>query len=767
MHLHRLHCLVIAALLAVSALLLPSVGRAAAPVVSRVSDVVVHGNQRIEQSTILSYLGIQPGANIGQYELDNGLKHLFETGFFYDVQITPKQNASGNTILDVTVVENPIINKLSFEGNKTIEDKDVLAELELKPRVIYTRTKAQNDTRRILDLYRRQGRFSATVEPKIIQRDQNRIDLVFEINEGPKAKVEHIAFVGNKVFANSDLRHAIRTEESIWYKFLSSNDTYDPDRLQYDQELLRRFYVSQGYADFQVKSAVAELSPERDAFNITFTVEEGERYTFGTTQVTSKLKGVDGNTFADKVQIVPGDVYNASLIEQSVDAIVKALGDRGYAFVDVQPDFKRDTVGHVISTSFLIKEGPKVYVERIDIKGNSRTLDSVIRREFRLAEGDPYSTSKLARTEQRLNNLGYFEKVAIANKPGSAPDKTVVDVDVTEKSTGEISLGGGYSSVDGALADFGIRETNLLGHGQDLKLRAMLAVRRQQYDIGFTEPYFLDRELSAGVDLFKTSQDFSQESSFDRQSNGGRLRMGYALTEHTRHTFNYTLDDTRITNVSATASRYIRDQVGTVLTSSVGHSLVYDTRNNRFDPSSGMVLTLRQDLAGLGGDAKFLRNEVESAFYYPVAKQWTWMVGGSAGYIYGYDGDVRIQNRFFVGERQVRGFNNAGIGPRDTATSDALGGNIYYTGTTELLFPLGLPEEMGFRGAIFTDIASLWDSDDKGVGVVDNSSMRLSSGVGLAWTSPFGPIRIDFAKAILKQSEDQTQLVRFSFGTRF
>ncbi len=741
-------------------------GAALAVETSRVSDVTVHGNQRIEQSTIQSYLGIQPGANVGQYELDNALRRLFETGFFSDVQIVPKAGANG-TSLDVRIVENPVINQISFEGNKNIEDKDIQAELELKPRVIYTRTRAQNDTRRILDLYRKQGRYSATVDPKLIKRDQNRVDLVFEINEGPTAKVERIGFVGNKMFSADDLRRAIRTAERRWYKFLSSDDTYDTDKLQYDQELLRRYYVSQGYADFQVKSAVAELSPQKDAFNITFTIEEGEKYDFGAVEVQSALKGISGDQFTDKLTVREGELYNASEVENSVDAIVRDLGDRGYAFIDVSPDFKRDAANKKVGVVFNIKEGPKVYVERIDIKGNSRTLDKVIRREFRLAEGDPYSTSKLARTQERLNNLGYFEKVNIANKPGSAPDKAVLDVDVTEKSTGELSLGGGYSSVDGALADFGIRETNLLGRGQDLRLRAMLAVRRQEYDVGFTEPYFLNREISAGVDLFKTSQDFSQQSSFDRKSNGGRLRMGYALTEHTRHSFNYTLDDTSIDNVSATASRFIREQAGSTLTSSVGQSISYDTRNNRFDPSSGMLLSLRQDVAGVGGDSHFLRHEADAAFYYPFAKQWTGSLSGSAGYIQGLGEDVRIQNRFFIGERQFRGFNQAGIGPRDTTTRDALGGNSYYIGTAELLFPLGLPEDLGFRGAIFTDVGSLWNAADKGPDVADSSAMRVSSGVGLAWTSPFGPIRIDLAKAIAKQKEDETQLIRFSFGTRF
>jgi outer membrane protein insertion porin family len=758
-----LSCMLASTMLAAPAM--PALAQA--PAVSRVTDVMIKGNQRVEQSTIISYLGIQPGSSIGQYELDNALKKLFETGFFYDVQIIPHQNASGGTALEVVVIENPVVSRVTFEGNRTVEDKDIQAELEIKPRVIYTRSKVQLDTRRILDLYRRQGRYSATAEPKIIQRDQNRVDIVFEINEGPKAKVEQIDFVGNQVFSSSDLRRAVRTEETAWYKFFSSNDTYDTDRMQFDQELLRRFYVGQGYADFQVKSAVAELSPARDAFNVVFTIEEGAQYTFGTASVQSKLQGVDGESLQTQVQMRQGDIYDAGLVESTVDAIVKALGDRGYAFVDVQPEFNRNPQTRTIDITFTVNESPKVYVERIDIKGNSRTLDSVVRREFRLAEGDPYNTSKLARTEQRLTNLGYFGKVAINNKPGSAPDKTVLDVEVEERSTGELSLGGGFSSVDGALADFGIRETNLLGRGQDLRLRAMLAQRRQQYDIGFTEPYFLDRELSAGMDLFKTSQDFRRESSFDRESNGGRLRLGYALSEHIRHTFNYTLDDTTISNIHPLASRYIRDQEGSLLTSSVGQSLVYDTRDNRFDPTTGMVTTFRQDIAGLGGDAKFLRHEIEGAYYYPVAKEWTWMVGGSFGHIMGMNDDVRIQNRFFVGERQVRGFNNLGIGPRDLATNDALGGNMYYTGTTELLFPLGLPEEMGFRGVVFTDIASLWDIDNAGPGIADSNSMRLSAGVGVAWRSPFGPIRVDFAKAFLKEDYDETQMVRFSFGTRF
>ncbi len=731
-------------------------------------NIVVTGQQRIEPSTVLSYLGLRNGQTVTMSDMDEAMKRLYETGFFRDMKAVPQQVAGNQLVLNVSVVENPLINRVAFEGNKAAEDKDLEKELDLKSRSIFTRAKVQSDTKRIVDIYRRKGRYSARVEPKIVQLDQNRVDLVYEIEEGPEAMVRDIRFIGNNQFTSAQLREAIRTEEAAWYKFLSSDDTYDQDRLQYDQELMRRFYLKQGYADFQIKSAVAELNKEKDSFFITFTIDEGQRYRVGDVSVNSNVASVDPKLLQDKVNIQKGDVYNASEVETTVDALVNELGDKGFAFVNVNPDIDRKADERLINLAFNINEGPKVYVERIDIKGNARTVDKVIRREFRLAEGDPYSSTKLKRTEQRLNNLGYFSKVAIANEPGSAPDRTVINVDVEEQSTGEISLGGGFSSVDGVLADFGIRESNLLGRGQDLRLKALLSARRQQYDIGFTEPYFLDRDLAAGVDLFKMATDFTNQGTFNLEDNGGRLRFGYSLGENLRHNFNYSLHDSTISDVDPNASVFIKAQQGNYLTSAIGQSFNYDTRNNRFQTTSGTFLNLVQDLAGLGGDVKYLRHEVQAAHFVPIAPKWTWMAGGSAGNIFGLTGqNVRLNDRYFIGQEEIRGFALGGIGPRDTTTRDALGGNNYYAVTTELQFPVGLPDDLGVSGAIFTDAANLWEIDNSGAGISSGDSLRVSAGVGVAWASPFGPIRLDVAKAIAKEKQDDTQLVRFSFGTRF
>lgn len=734
----------------------------------QISDIAVQGNQRIEPSTITSYLGINIGEAYSQYDVDSALKTLYATGFFADVKILPRPVDSGKVQLVVAVTENPIINRLAFEGNRSIDDDALEPELELRPRAIYTRTKIQKDVKRVLDLYRRKGYFSASVEPKVIQLDQNRIDLVFEIQEGTVAKIQKIMFIGNKSYSSRTLTKAIKSEESMWYKFLSDDDKYDPDRVLYDQELLRRFYTSNGYADFQVKSSIAELTPSRDAFYLTFTVEEGEQYNFGKIDLQSALKGVDPEALKTQLTTVPSETFNSSEVESSIDALTKSLGDQGYAFVEISPDLNRDPKTKIIDLNYKIKEGPRVYVERININGNVRTLDEVIRREFRIAEGDPYSTSKLARTEQRLNNLGFFEKVEIKTQPGSTPDKTVIDVSVQEKSTGEISLGAGFSTVDGALADIGVRETNLLGRGQDLRFKALLAAERQQFDVGFTEPYFLDREMPAGFDLFKTRQDLRDESSFDRDTNGGRLRLGYALTEKVTHSLNYTYRKTDIRNVAINASRYVKEQEGTTTNSSVGHSITYEDRDNKFEPTRGSFLMFSQEFAGIGGDTNYLEHEIKAGAYYSVAPKWVLQFMGSGGHVLGLSGDdVRIQDRFFVGGKDLRGFDNAGIGPRDINTKDALGGNMYYTLTSEVHFPLGLPDDLGFTGAFFVDAGSLWDVDATGADIMDNGKLRVSAGFGLAWASPFGPIRIDFAHALVKDDLDETQLVHFNFGTRF
>ena len=735
---------------------------------SRIGMISVAGNERIESSTILSYVSISEGSAYSQYDVDNGLKRLFATGFFSDVKMNVEPVAgSGDVKLTIQVVENPIINRVAFEGNVQIEDKDLESELELKSRSIYTRTKVQSDVKRILDIYRRSGRFSATVEPKVIGLDQNRVDLVFEINEGSVTAIRNISFIGNKEFSSGTLSDVIRSEESRWYKFLGGNDKYDPDRLQYDQELLRRFYTSKGYADFQVKSAIAELTPDKDAFYITFTIDEGKPYTFGDVKVDSTVKGIDSSVLNEKLTTKASETFSSKEIESSIDGLTKTLGDQGYAFVDIAPDIKRHPETQTIDLTYNIKEGPRVYVERVNITGNVRTLDEVIRREFRLAEGDAFSTSKLARTEQRLKNLGFFEKVDINTQPGTAPDKTVVNVDVQEKSTGEISLGAGFSTVDGAIADVGIKENNLLGRGQNLRLKAMLGTRRQQYDIGFTEPYFLDRELAAGFDLFKITQNFRRESSFNRDTNGGALRLGYALSEHLQHTIRYRLQQTDISDIRTNASRYIREQAGTTTNSSISQTFTWEDRDNKFAPTDGYFVQLVQEFAGIGGNTNYISHEAKGGYYIPFGDQWTLQFLGSGGFIHGIGEDVRIQDRFFLGGNDMRGFESAGVGPRDKVTLDALGGNLYWTATSELHFPLGISEEMGFTGAVFADAGSLSDIDVSGADIADSSKVRVSVGLGLLWSSPFGPIRIDFAKALVKEDTDQTQNFHFSFGTRF
>ena len=729
----------------------------------KISDIKVEGTQRIESRTILSYLGLKTGDKFSQNDVNSGLKNLFATGFFSDIKL-----ARQGSVLIVNVTENPVISKVAFEGNDRIETKDLEKEVELKPRSIYSRDKVQSDVKRILDIYRRAGRYRATVEPKIINQDQNRVDLVYEITEGPVAKVEQITFIGNQNFDTDTLRKAIRTEETRWYKFLSDNDKFDPDRLQFDQELLRRFYTKEGYADFQVKSANAELSPDKDAFYLTFSVEEGPQYAFGEVKIVNELEGKDKPDLTEVVTTTQGDTYDSSKVEDTVDAITKELGNHGYAFVDVQPKLDRDPAKKIATLTYIIKPGPRVYVERINITGNLRTLDEVVRREFRVKEGDPYNTAKLQRTEQRINNLGYFEKVQVKNEQGSAPDKTVVNVDVKEKSTGEINVGAGYSTTDGVLANFGVSEHNLLGRGQDLRTNFVLAAYRRSAELGFTEPYFLDRELAAGFDIYDTYQDFTRESSYISETVGTNLRMSYALQEKLQHTMYYTIHRNSISQVPATASAFIQQQEGTFVTSGVGQSLAYDERDNKQTPTKGYFLSIAQEVAGLGGDDRYLKHEAKASYYYPVAPKWTASLLGSGGYIFGYTGqDVRINNRFFLGGDDLRGFQNAGVGPRDTYTLDALGGNEYYEGTAELKFPVGLPDELGVSGALFTDAGSLWNSDSSGTNVFDKNALRLSVGTGLLWSSPFGPIRIDFADAIRKQKEDRTEVVRFSFGTRF
>jgi len=734
-----------------------------------VREVRIEGTQRIEPETVRSYLLVQPGDPFNDERVDKSLKALFATGLFADVTLR-----RDGDVLIIRVVENPIINRIAFEGNHKFDEAALTAELQLRPRVVYTRSRVQADVKRLLDLYRRSGRFAASVDPKVIPLDQNRVDLVFEIDEGAVTGISSINFVGARQFSPSKLKEVIQTRESRWYRFLSTDDTYDPDRLTYDRELLRKFYLSQGYADFRVVSAIAELTPARDGFFVTFTVDEGDRYHFGKVDLESKIKDLNANDLSPLVNIAEGDWYNADDVEKTITKLTDALGDKGYAFVDIQPRVTRHRDTHTIDVTFDIQEGPRVFVERIDIVGNQRTLDYVVRREVRLVEGDAFNTSKVRRSKQRIQNLGFFKKVDVNNTPGSAPDRTVITVEVEEQSTGELSIGGGFSTTDGVIGDISLRERNLLGKGQDLRVGLTLSQRAQQVDLSFTEPYFLDRNIAAGFDIFQIDQKNQIDATYNQFTLGAALRAGYQISEPLRQTLRYTLRTDDITDVSTAASTFIRQQAGSRVTSAVGQVLLYDKRDSRIDPTDGYFISLGDDGAGLGGSVRYTRNKISGGWYYPVAPEWVVSTTAEFGDIRGLGQDVRIQDRFFVGGDNLRGFATAGIGPRDTSTGDALGGNDYYVASATLSFPLGLPEELGLSGRVFTDVGSLFNIDLGGTAantsVVKGSTSaepRLSSGTGVSWKSPLGPIRLDVAYPILKQSFDKREFFRVGFGTRF
>ena len=727
-----------------------------------ITEIRVEGNQRIEPATIVQYMEISPGDKFDALKVDQGLKKLFATGLFADVNLKRE-----GTVLVVRVAENPIINRLAFEGNKRIDDETLQAEVQLRPRVVYTATKVQSDAKRILDIYRRSGRFAATVEPKVIPLDQNRVDLVFEINEGEVTEVRRIDFVGNDNFSDSTLRGEILTTESAWYRFFATNDTYDPDRITVDRESLRNFYLDEGYVDFRVVSSVAELSPSRDAFFITFTVEEGERYHFGKIDIVSALKDLDPQTLRGELETDEGDWYNQSRVDETVNKLTERISDLGYAFVQVEPVPNKDAVNRTVGITYQIREGPRVYVERIDIKGNVRTLDEVIRREFRLVEGDAFNSSKLRRTRQRIQNLGFFNKVDMQTLQGSAADRTVVNVEVEEQSTGELSFGAGFSTGEGPLGDVSIRERNLLGRGQDLRLAFTISGRRQQLDFSFTEPYFLDKNLAAGFDVFDIRVN-REESSFDEKSLGGAVRLGWEWAEFLRQNVKYTLSNDEIFNVESGASAGIKQQEGTTLSSVVGQDISYDRRDSRTNPTEGYIIRLRNDVAGLGGDVHYLRTRLSAGYYIPITKSIVGSVSGEAGYIFGFNEDIRITDAFFLGGASLRGFRNAGVGPRDLATKDALGGNKYASGTVEVSFPLGLPEEYGINGRVFSDFGTLFDTDVEGATVVDDAyAIRVSGGFGITWQSPFGPLAVDFALPVIAKDYDREEFFRFSIGTRF
>ncbi len=743
---------------------------AAAPRGDVVRAIDVTGNRRIEADTIRSYMLLQPGDVFDADRLDRSLRTLFATGLFRDVTVT----RNGDRI-SVTVDENPVVNRVAFEGNSKISDAILRAEVALRPNAVFTPQQAQADRQKILEIYARRGRFAARVEPKLIQQDQNRVDVVFEITEGDAALVSRINFVGNTAFSDSRLKDVVATREQAWYRILSTSDIYDPERLTFDRELLRRYYLRAGYADVQVTGATAELAPDRSGFFITCPIDEGPRYRIGQLDVTTTLRNVDLERLRNSVGISPGDWYDGDAVERAVERLTDSPALASQPFVEIRPRVSRNREARTVALIFEIGEGARTYVERIEINGNTRTQDQVIRREFRLAEGDPLNAALVRRTRQRLRDLGYFSNVDIQPSQGSRPDRVILNTSVAERPTGEISLGGGYSTDAGFLADFGIRERNFLGTGIDARLQTVLAQRRSQADFSITDPAFLGRNLVAGFDAFYLQRDLQEIASYSERRYGAVLRAGYEFNERLRQSWAYSLVNRNIFDVQSNAARFIQEQTGSTLLSQLGTTLAYDMRDSRIEPRSGYLVRLGGDFAGIGGDVNYIRLRADAAYYIPFERllgdpDYVLVIQGGVGWMEPWGSNTeRIIDRFFLGGENLRGFALAGAGPRDLSSpsQDPLGGRLIWTQSTEFRFPLPLPQEIGLLGRAFVDVGSLSNTPVTGPGVVDDAAPRVGAGVGVSRRTPLGLINIDVARAIVKESTDQPQVNRFGFGPRF
>lgn len=757
-----------------------------------VSSVRVVGNRRIEASTIQSYLTVSPGQNFSAGDLNGSLQSLFATGLFSDVSL----ERQGNTLV-VTVEENPVVRQVVFEGNRRLDDGALATVVELEPRRVLTESAVQSDTQRVLEAYRRNGRFAARVEPKLIDVGDNRVDLVFEISEDERTGVSRITFIGNQAFSDGKLRDTITTEQTGLLSFLSSNDVYDPDRLDADRERLRRFYLDEGYADFRVVSAVAELDREQNIFFITFTVDEGPRYRFGNIQIDSSLRELDPEELYRVIETRSGDTYDATAVDRSIEALTLEVSRFGYAFVQVRPRGDRNPADTTIDLTYFIDEGVRTYVERINITGNTRTRDYVIRREFDFAEGDAFNRVLLDRAERRLNDLGFFERVRITTAQGSAPDRVVLNVSVAEKSTGDVSFGAGFSTATGLTAEVSITERNFLGRGQFVRAAIGGGLdENRTYDFSFTEPFFLGRRLAAGFDLYRRESGNQDNVAYTTLATGGALRIAAPITNDLTLGLSYGFDITSYDLAAGSrASVAVQQLAGGVapfaiapavtpaalsddrITSSFTWTLTYDTIDNRTVPRDGYFARFQQTVAGLGGDAEYVRTTLDARAYRTLSTDLD-IVGSvrvQAGYLWSWnDDDLLISEGFFRGADLVRGF--ASFGPRDTTAGvgDALGGTAYAGISAEFSFPIPVvPENFGLRGAVFADAGTLYDPvgsvDALGLGVNlrDDATMRSSVGVGLIWQSPFGPLRADYSYVLQSEAYDDEQAFRFSAGTRF
>jgi outer membrane protein insertion porin family len=747
-----------------------------------VRNIVVQGNTRVDPETVRNYLSIEPGRNFGAAEINESVKALYATGLFSDVKITRQGNS-----LVVNVKENNVVGNVRFEGNKKLK-KDMLQPLlETKSRGVLTQEKLDGDLERIKEAYRRNGRSVTDVSVQTAPRENGRIDVTFKVNEGTRTGISSINFVGNKHFSSGRLRDVMSTKRTNVTSWLSKRDTFDEARFEADQEMIRRLYMRNGFADFRIVSAESNFDEATNRYNLVLTVDEGPRYRFGTVNVDSSIPEVDAERLRGLVRTRDGRVFNATAVERTTEDLSTAVARQGYSFAQVRPRGDRNYENNTIDVTYLIDEGPRLYVEQINVRGNTRTRDYVIRREFDLAEGDAFNRVIIDKAERRLRNLGYFKTVSVTTQPGSTPDRVVIDVNVEDQSTGSFQIGGGYTTDQGGgfIASVSMTEKNFLGRGQYLKISVGGGVDDRTANVSFTEPYFLGRRMSLGFDVFYNQAKESDFRAYNMDSYGGTIRLGLPVTDDFNVQLNYKLVQR---DVKSYGDQYELDgpappgnnllptlyPLGTTLNSSVGYMLTYSTIDNINDPRDGVFLRFAQDFAGLGGDGQFMRSIVDARIYkelWPDSNVVGFLKGG-AGNITGLGKDVQILDNFFRGGETIRGFESYGYGGRIQGDVDdyAIGGKNYWNVTAEAQFPLPVfPEEFGLRGAVFADAGSLWGTDvsDAGFLLEDSSTVRSSVGASIIWNSPFGLLRADFAEALTKADWDKTQVFRFSAGTQF
>ncbi|MDB6180677.1 outer membrane protein assembly factor BamA [Paracoccus fistulariae] len=732
------------------------------------NDVQIEGAQRIEPATILSYANIARGQNVSAGELNSALQRLQNAGLFETVEVEPRGN-----VLVIRVREYPTINQISFEGNRRIDDEQLAEIVRSQSRRVYQPSQALADAQNISQAYATEGRLAARVDPKIIRRSDNRVDVVFEIREGDLTEIERIGFTGNRAFSDRRLRNVLETKQAGILRRLIRADTFAPERIPVDQQLLTDFYRSRGYADFKVQAVAPELTRERDAFYVTFNIQEGPRYRFGRVDTVSEIPGVDASAFAAQNRVDRGDVYNPAAIDNTIRRMETVAIQQGLNFVNIEPRISRNPQNQTLDLTFALTRGPRVFVERIDIEGNTTTQDQVIRRQFTTVEGDPFNPREIRNAAERIRALGYFSDAQVDSRQGSSPEQVVVDVNVEEQPTGSLSFGASYGKAQGVGFNVSLNESNFLGRGQIVGLTLSTADGDQQSSIRFVEPYFLGRDLRFSAGAFYNVTE-SLNSDYNTRSVGVNTSVEFPVSENGRLQLRYQLKKETLDSVPDSSSIILQNEEGQRTTSAIGYSYSWDSRRLGLDPVTNYKLSFGQDFAGVGGDVKTITTTASAGIESNAWREEVTFRGElELGAIHGYkDYSPWILDRFRAGTR-VRGFEANGIGPRDLAAEneDALGGNYYWAARAEAQFPIGLPEEYGITGGLFADVGSIWGLDNtvgtNGVRVDDDMYVRAAVGASIFWTTPIGPLRFNFSKAVAKEDYDDEQNFDLTISTQF